>query len=151
VARIRAHWKLDADLVVLSACQTALGRDTQGDGLLGFAHAFLSRGARSVVLSRWKVDDTATALLMTRFYENLLARQPLGRAAALDEARAWLRKLSRKQAEGLAAALQAGKLSSTRGKAVDLPPREQPSLPAGERPYEHPYFWASFTLVGDHD
>src|SRR5262249_48680415 len=63
VKAIRERWRLDADLVVLSACQTALGRQAGGDGLLGFAQAFLSRGARSVVLSRWKVNDAATALL----------------------------------------------------------------------------------------
>jgi tetratricopeptide (TPR) repeat protein len=154
VAKIREQWSLDADLVVLSACQTALGRDGQGDGLLGFAHAFLSRGARSVVLSRWKVDDTATALLMLRFYENLLDKKPLGRAAALAEARAWLRKLSRQEAEGLAVRLKAGKLTGTRrvGKAVDLPALpEKAKLPTGERPYEHPYYWSAFTLIGDHD
>jgi hypothetical protein len=152
VDTIRASWKLDADLVVLSACQTALGRDTRGDGLLGFAQAFLSRGARSVVLSRWKVDDTATALLMMRFYENLLGKQPLGRAAALHEARSWLRTMARADAERLAAALKRGKLAGTRGKAVDLPPlKEKPSLPRGERPFEHPFFWAAFTLVGDHE
>src|SRR5260370_744318 len=104
VSRIRSHWTLDADLVVLSACETGLGKEARGDGLLGFAQAFLSKGARSVVLSRWKVDDTATSLLMVRFYENLLAsralKKPLGRAAALDEAKKWLRTLPRKEAEG---------------------------------------------------
>src|SRR5207247_1857629 len=80
------EWRggIDADLVVLSACETGLGKDAGGDGLLGFAQAFLSAGARSVVLSRWQVDDVATALLMVRFYQNLLGKReglkkPLGR------------------------------------------------------------------------
>src|SRR5262249_10871300 len=64
VQRIRERWKLNADLVVLSACETGLGQDAGGDGLLGFAQAFLSCGARAVVLSRWPVDDVATSLLM---------------------------------------------------------------------------------------
>jgi hypothetical protein len=104
---ILKSWKLDADLVVLSACQTGLGPPTGGDGLLGFAHALLARGARSVMLSRWKVDDSATALLMLRFYENLLGTRdrtkPMGRARALAEAKKWLRTLPRRQAGTLVA------------------------------------------------
>jgi tetratricopeptide (TPR) repeat protein len=144
-------WKLDADLVVLSACQTGLGKHAGGDGMLGFAQAFLSRGARCVVLSRWQVDDAATALLMLRFYDNLLGKKPLGRAAALEEARSWLRKLKRKQAEKLAGALALGKLSSTRGTVGPLPKGKGAKVPAGDHPYEHPYYWASFVLIGDPD
>jgi hypothetical protein len=77
---------------------------------LGFSQAFLQAGARSVVLSRWEADDTATALLMVRFYENLLSaparkdlKGPLPRAEALAEAQRWLRELPRKDAESLAA------------------------------------------------
>jgi tetratricopeptide (TPR) repeat protein len=144
-------WQLDADLVVLSACQTGLGKETGGDGMLGFAHAFLSRGARCVVLSRWRVDDAATALLMLRFYENLLGKKPLGRAAALEEARSWLRKRKRKQAEQLAGALALGKLASTRGTVGPLPGGKGGKVPAGDHPYAHPYYWASFVLIGDPD
>src|SRR5262249_41623154 len=57
-------WELQAELVTLSACETAWGRPGGGDGLLGFAQAFLKAGSRSVCLSLWKVDDSATALLM---------------------------------------------------------------------------------------
>src|SRR5262249_13333517 len=60
-------WQLDADLVTLSACQTGLGKYGGGEGYLGFAQALFLAGARSLLLSLWKVDDTATALLMTRF------------------------------------------------------------------------------------
>ncbi len=157
VAAIREGWKLDADLVTLSACRTALGRQGQGEGLLGFAQAFLQSGARAVVLSRWEADDTATALLMLRFYENLLGdrkdlKQALPRAEAMTEAKRWLRELPRTEAEGLASALRGGKLADTqtRGKVVELNVREGPwRLPAGERPYAHPFFWAPFVLVGD--
>src|SRR5262249_15028233 len=125
VGAIRAGWKLDADLVALSACKTALGRQGQGEGLLGFAQAFLQCGARSVVLSRWEAEDTATALLMLRFYENLLGvrkglKAALPRAEALEEAQRWLRQLPRIDAERLTAALRAGKLgSTTRGEVVE--------------------------------
>ncbi len=62
---------LHADLVVLSACQTALGRIT-GDGVLGLARSFLVAGARSVVVSQWSVSDDATMELMTEFYRAYL-------------------------------------------------------------------------------
>jgi CHAT domain-containing protein len=154
VETIRRDWDLDADLVVLSACRTALGREAQGDGLLGFAHAFLARGARCVVLSRWKVDDGATALLMVRFYENLLGKRgkKMGRAQALREAKGWLRALPRAEAGRRLAHLTKGTL---RGSEGELPPLKKgdtrPALPKGDRPYEHPFYWAAWALVGDPD
>jgi CHAT domain-containing protein len=156
VGEIRQNWKLDADLVVLSACQTALGRESSGDGLLGFVQAFLQCGARCVVLSRWGAEDTATALLMLRFYENLLGKrpglsEPLGRAAALEEASHWLRQLPRSQAEALATGLLKRRLIGTaRGSVVPLNLKDPPlKLPEGERPYARPYYWATFVLMGD--
>jgi CHAT domain-containing protein len=161
VRTMRQQWKLDADLVVLSACQTALGQDAGGEGLLGFAQTLLGKGARSVVLSRWQVDDTATALLMVRFYENLLGKRkelkaPLPRAQALAQAKRWLRELSRKEAERLAGELSGGLPNGTgtpRGKVVPLKvvAKKPAKLPAGERPFEHPFYWAAFVLVGDPD
>ena len=93
-------WELKAELVTLSACETALGRDAGGEGFVGFTQVLLMSGARSVCLSLWKVDDTATALLMQRFYANLLGRRPglsgpMPKAEALREAKAWLRSLRR--------------------------------------------------------
>jgi hypothetical protein len=158
VGTIFRQWKnkLDADLVVLSACDTGLGRKTSGQGLLGFAYALQVAGARSVVLSRWKVDDTATALLMLRFYENLLGARkgtrPQGRAVALQEAKTWLRDLDHKEALGLASALVQGKLAGTRASEVELNLKgDKVNLPAGEKPFAHPAFWAAFTLLGDPD
>lgn len=78
--------ELDAELVVLSACQTALGREVRGEGLLGLSHGFLSAGASAVVASLWSPDDTATAELMRRFYRTLL-EDDLPPAAALRAAR----------------------------------------------------------------
>src|SRR5271157_4704074 len=95
----------------ISACETALGK--HGGGLLGFAQAFLTAGARSVCLSLWKVDDTATALLMNRFYQNLLGKReglnkPMPKAGALAEAKTWLRNLSFDEALKLTAAMTNG-------------------------------------------
>jgi CHAT domain-containing protein len=63
---------LSAELTVLSACQTALGKDMSGEGLVGLTHSFISAGSKSVVASLWKVDDRATTALMTEFYKALL-------------------------------------------------------------------------------
>jgi CHAT domain-containing protein len=77
---------LSAELTVLSACQTALGKDIKGEGLVGLTHAFMSAGAKSVVASLWKVDDRATAVLMAHFYEAML-QQGMSPAAALRSAK----------------------------------------------------------------
>jgi CHAT domain-containing protein len=63
--------KLDADLVTLSACETALGRIANGDDVVGLTRGFLYAGSSSIVASLWKVDDLATSHLMTQFYSNL--------------------------------------------------------------------------------
>jgi len=77
---------LNADLVVLSACQTALGKEIQGEGLVGLTRGFLYAGSSRVLASLWKVDDRATAQLMKRFYGSLLGREPQRAAAALRQA-----------------------------------------------------------------
>lgn len=77
--------RFPADLVVLSACQTALGRPVRGEGLLGLTRSFLTAGADRVLVSLWKVDDRATAALMERFYQALF-RKRLSPPAALREA-----------------------------------------------------------------
>jgi CHAT domain-containing protein len=73
------EYALRADLVTLSACQSGLGQ-LSGEGMIGFARAFLAAGARSLVVSLWKVDDTATTALMKRFYEAYAADGDKGRA-----------------------------------------------------------------------
>ena len=65
---------LPAELVVLSACQTALGKEVRGEGLVGLTRGFMYAGARRVVASLWKVDDSATAELMGQFYREMLGK-----------------------------------------------------------------------------
>ena len=73
---LRAHevfnLKLGADVVVLSACQTGLGKEIKGEGLVGLTRGFMYAGAPRVVVSLWSVADEATAELMTRFYRGML-------------------------------------------------------------------------------
>lgn len=84
---------LEADVVVLSACRTGLGREVRGEGLVGLSHSFLAAGASSVVASLWNVDDRATAALMGRFHRELLGGRPP--AEALRAAQLHLRDETR--------------------------------------------------------
>lgn len=77
--------KLNADLVVLSACDTGLGRLREGEGIIGLTRAFLYAGASSAVVSLWKVQDQSTSLLMERFYQNL--KRGLSKSEALRQAK----------------------------------------------------------------
>jgi CHAT domain-containing protein len=63
--------KLSADLVVLSSCDSALGRDLESEGIIGLPRGFLYAGAKSVIASLWKVNDDATATLMSRLYARI--------------------------------------------------------------------------------
>ena len=91
--QIARTWELDADLVVLSACESGLGRAAGGEGYLGFAQPLFARGARSLVLSQWKVDDDATALL-----DGPVLPQPAGEARGPEGADAQGRGAGRGQA-----------------------------------------------------
>ena len=74
---------LNAELVVLSACDTGRGRLT-GDGVIGLSRSFISAGVPSVIVSLWAIPDSPTAKLMTKFYENL--KQNSDKAQALRQA-----------------------------------------------------------------
>ncbi|MDB9513042.1 CHAT domain-containing protein, partial [Kamptonema animale CS-326] len=77
--------KLSADLVVLSACQTGLGQNIQGEGMVGLTRGFMYAGVKRVVVSFWNVDDEGTATLMASFYQGML-QKGLTPAAALRAA-----------------------------------------------------------------
>jgi len=115
--------QLQAKLVVLSACSTALGPMT-GDGVIGFTRAFLYAGASSVIATEWDVPDEAGYELMRRFYRHRTA-VPGAESLALRAAQV-----------GVIRALRKGTLKVTT-------PSGEVALP------EHPLFWAGFVLVGE--
>jgi CHAT domain-containing protein len=131
--------QLDADLVTLSACRTALGATTGGDDVLGLTRGLLSAGARAALVSLWPVNDASTSLLMSRFYRHL--RAGATPAAALQAAQNELRSLS--------AAEIRRELS-----LLDQPPTDTRDVriagaaPAAAQNYSHPFYWAPFILIG---
>ncbi len=112
--------RLDADLVALSACETALGREVAGEGMLGLTRAFHYAGARSVLASLWRIEDASTAELMRVLYAGLRAGLPKDEALRRAQVRL-LRQPLRLARDG-----------------VEL-----------ERDASHPYYWAAFQLFGD--
>lgn len=85
--RLTDLFKLDlnADLVVLSSCESGIGKDNPDEGPASLARGFFFAGAQSVIVSLWEVEDASTAELMTLFYRGLL-QQGLPPAAALRQA-----------------------------------------------------------------
>jgi CHAT domain-containing protein len=126
----------NADLVVLSACETGLGKVAGGEGVLGLQRAFQTAGARTTVTSLWKVSDEATRALMTEFYRNLWEKK-LSRIESLRQAQ--LTMLNRYDD-------RAGTLRSP-GPAVQLKADAQAAKSTRDR--TPPAYWAAFVLAGD--
>jgi CHAT domain-containing protein len=131
---------LKANLVVLSGCETGLGKLSTGDELVGLTRAFIYAGTPSVVASLWSVDDSSTAHLMASFYRNLktMSKVEALRQAQLELIRGEGRSelLARRGVGGI------GKLGETPSSVLPAP--SSPSISTS-----HPYFWAPFILVGD--
>jgi CHAT domain-containing protein len=155
-------------LVVLSACESGLyGIDHNPDEFIGLPGAFTTLGAAGVLGSLWPVQDDATALLISKFYQFHIA-EALPPATALRQAQAWLRSATKEDLLGFTAgAVAQGRLetrhlreleqalagnssrsliraltdgSPQNSKTIEIKPQA--------RPYEHPYFWAAFVLTG---
>ena len=128
--------EIKANLVTLSACETALVSGEaenfpQGDDLVGLTRAFIHAGAPSVVASLWKVSDDSTVKLMRAYYRNL---QGMSKVEALRTAQLELMNLS------LRFNLERGRAAITRSAGY------QPGVTIE---CSHPFFWAPFILVGD--
>jgi CHAT domain-containing protein len=143
--------RLQVDLVVLSACETALGRTTGGDDILGLTRGLLAAGARGAVVSLWPVNDATTSLFMGEFYRQLRdGRTP---AVALLTAQNYLAGLSR--------AMVKTELAQQETVLRQWKPTGTPALEPALRQWKiagtptleatgcsHPFYWAPFILVG---
>jgi CHAT domain-containing protein len=136
---------LKASLVVLSACETGLGKLSSGDELVGLTRAFIYAGTPSVVASLWNVEDSSTAQLMASFYKNLktMTKVEALRQAQLNLIRGNVNSdlLARRGIGGV------GKL----GEVPTAKPASDsiPNSPLASVSTAHPYFWAPFILVGE--
>ncbi len=104
---------LNADLAVLSACETARGRIGAGEGVVGISWAFFLAGCRSTVVSQWRVHSESTAHLMAKFYRNI--------------------------------GTPASKIKAPKSQALRIASLEI----LRDQRYSHPFYWASFVLVGN--
>ena len=139
--------RLDADLVVLSACEMGRGETTGGDDVVGLLRGLLAAGARAAMVSLWPVDDISTALFMGEFYRQLNSGQPP--ATALQSAQRYLSRLTKEQREqeleGLRQLIgRSPGLISNESITRHLGPTSKSSQPPD---YRHPYYWAPFVLV----
>jgi CHAT domain-containing protein/Tfp pilus assembly protein PilF len=141
------------ELVVLSACETGLGKIEAGEGLLGLQRAFHVAGARTVVSSLWSVSDPATSVLMEQFYQNLWGERPLSRLEALRQAQLYVLKHPEavreraRQLRTLIARAGRGSAEELRGKGKEVELSEP--RPPGSGGLSHPAWWAPFVLSGD--
>ena len=136
---------IDADLVVLSACDTGRGEATLGGDVVGLVRGLLAAGARNAVVSLWPVDDEATCVLMDNFAQQVKTGQTI--ADALASAQRYIRGLdatSRTAAFSALARTAGAEPSSRQQRAVRDTLLEDP----GHADNMHPYWWAPFVHVG---
>lgn len=134
-----------ARLVTLSACDTGQteASDTP-DEFFGLPAAFLQAGAQAVVCALWPVEDVSTALLMSRFYATHLAGATP--AEALRHAQSWMRQVTAGELARRFWDERAKEAHAT--EVVSAAWRRFVAMTPGHRPFEHPFFWAAFTLYG---
>ena len=137
-------------LTVVSACKTAISHAEIADEAFSIGTSFLASGSAAVVATLWSVNDYATALLMTKFYGELLGDEKGGPSQCLRAAQTWLRDLTEPDEEAFLNAhpdLQEVATHTARGGLRTHRTRQQrPALLA--RPFSHPYYWGAFVAFG---
>ncbi|MEX2603063.1 MAG: CHAT domain-containing tetratricopeptide repeat protein [Gracilimonas sp.] len=122
--------RLNADLVTLSACNTGMGKQVTGEGLIGLQRSFLSAGASSVMVSLWAVFDRSTAIFMSTFYRSMLAHQQED-YGLWNKTLDWFGLYEHPMIDYKTKAIRDAKLAM-----IDHPY------------YSHPVHWAPFILIG---
>lgn len=142
---------INADLVVLSACDTALGEIKGGDDVIGLSRGLFAAGAKSSIVSLWQIEDLSTSLMMIDFFKNISLDNSFSKN--LNHAQKIIKNLKKKEAkelfENLGNTLEnikiANKLKvveSVRGSSL------RKSIQKEKSNYDHPYYWASFQYLG---
>jgi CHAT domain-containing protein len=140
--------RLDADLVVFSACETGTGRIAGGDELLGLGRSLIAAGARAAMVTLWPVNDQSAAVLMTRFQTLRAEGKPTGEA--LHAAVTWLRGLSPAQVEELFHEFRSQVSAELNPVGDQIPTgiRAISTRPVTQMTPAHPMHWAPFVLIG---
>lgn len=138
------------ELAVLSACHSGSGPKI-ADSQIALPLGFMHMGAKNIVASRWKVDDTATCLLMIKFYEILLrgneqdsVAQPLDPVTALQKAKQWLKTSTLREVSKLLP----DQLTPAETKMMSTHREKEQATGEDSHPYSHPVYWASFAVTG---
>jgi len=137
-------------LVVASACQTALGDVMVGEGVLGLRRAFVLAGAQTLIVSLWTVNDVSTAILMERFYINLIEKT-MGRADALKEAQYYVRDLTIWNMRGSWLTDKTIEKIRQSSEATGNYLKNLKQRKNSDRPFEHPQYWGAFICQGNPD
>ncbi len=133
--------KLNAELVVLSACGTGQGKIT-GDGVIGLSRCLITAGVKSVIVSLWSVDDLSTTLLMMKFYQ--IFQQGVAVTIALNEAQRWLMSIGKSE---LTAWIKTNENFFDATLKLSLS-RRLHQLDGNTKPFEDPRYWAAFCVIG---
>ncbi len=147
--------KLNAELVVLSACVTGLGKLT-GDGVIGLSRCLMAAGVPRLIVSLWPVSDLSTAFLMINFYENLknfTQLQPGDVAKAFNQSQKWLLNLTSEEAKQELEKLKSHIYQAFAGISKRLAEARinryfQDICDRAPHPFANPVYWSAFTTIG---
>jgi len=150
-SEILRELRLQADLIILAACESGRSKTLRGDEILGLSRALLYAGTPSLLVTLWPVYEVPTGLLVQYFMRELTAQPDNDPAATLVKAQAWLRGLTYGEARQLISAWADHAASAADELLTELFQATQPSRSpqVQDRPFDHPFFWAAYVLIGD--